>query len=78
MLVLFECTICIKTMFGSLYLQLLVGNPMSYLLYLCLLAYSGVQHILRCVLLLLFSFRFFSSSASFSGFSIVDCPFDII
>ena len=40
-------------------LQLLVGDPMSYLLYLCLLAYSGVHHILRCVLLLLFFFVFF-------------------
>ena len=32
-----------------LYLQLFVGGLMSYLPYLCLLAYSGVQHILCCV-----------------------------
>jgi hypothetical protein len=32
-----------------LYLQLFVGGLMSYLRYLCLLAYSGVQHILGCV-----------------------------
>ena len=40
---------CIKTMFGSyfrIYLQLLVGGFMSYLRYLCLFAYSGVQYIL--------------------------------
>ena len=37
----------IKTMFGSsLYFQLFVGGFMSYLRYLCLFAYSGVQHIL--------------------------------
>ena len=45
---------------------------MSYLRYLCLLAYSGVQHILFC-------FVFLSSCApnvaSFSGLSIFDCPF---
>ena len=32
-----------------LYLQLFVRELMSYLRYLCLLAYSGVQHILCCV-----------------------------
>ena len=32
-----------------LYLQLLVGWPMSCLCYLCLLAHSSVQHILGCV-----------------------------
>ena len=31
------------------YLQLLVGEVMSYLRYLCLFAYSAVQHILCCV-----------------------------
>jgi hypothetical protein len=43
---------CIKTMFGSyfrIYLQLLVRGFMSYLRYLCLFAYSGVQYILCCV-----------------------------
>ena len=44
---------------------------MSYLRYLCLFAYSGIQHVLCGV---------FSSScgpyvASFSGLSIFDCPF---
>jgi hypothetical protein len=36
------CSVC-------LYLQLFVGGLMSYLCYLCLLAYSGVQHILFCL-----------------------------
>ena len=36
----------IKTIFGSS-----VGGIMSYLRYLCLFAYSGVQHILCCVFL---------------------------
>jgi len=36
------------------YLQLFVGALMSYLRYLCLLAYSGIQHILCCVFALLF------------------------
>jgi hypothetical protein len=52
------------------YLQLFVGELMSYLHYLCLFAHSGIQHILWCVL-----FRFSSSCvpfvSSFSGFSIV-------
>ena len=48
---------------------------MSYLRYLCLLAYSGVQHILCCV----FVFLFLSSScvpyvASFSGCSFLIAP----
>ena len=34
-----------------IYLQLFVGGIMSYLHYLCLLAYSGVQHILCCMFL---------------------------
>ena len=37
-----------------LYIQLFVGGHMFYLRYLCLLAYSGVQHILRCVFVLFF------------------------
>ena len=40
---------------------------MSYLRYLCLFAYSGVQHILCCVFVLLF----FICVASFSGLSIL-------
>ena len=38
-----------------LYLQLFVGGLMSYLRYLCLFVYIGVQHILCCVFVL-FSF----------------------
>jgi hypothetical protein len=37
-----------------LYLQLFIGVRMSYLCYLCLFSYNGVQHILCCVLALLF------------------------
>ena len=36
------------------YRQLFVGGCMSYLHYLCLLAYSGVHHILCCVFVLFF------------------------
>jgi hypothetical protein len=55
------------------YLQLFVGGLMSYLRYLCLFAFSGVQYIVLC----------FSSScvpyvASFSGLSNFDCPFGIL
>jgi len=38
-----------------LYLQLFVGGLTFYLRYLCLFAYSGVQHILRSVFVM-FSF----------------------
>jgi len=37
-----------------LYLQLFVVGLMSYLRYLCLFTYSGVQHILCCVFALFF------------------------
>jgi NhaP-type Na+/H+ or K+/H+ antiporter len=37
-----------------LFLQLFVGGRMSYSRYLCLLAYSDVQHILCCVFALFF------------------------
>jgi len=37
-----------------LYLQLFVGELMSYLRYLCLFPYSGVQRILRIVFVLFF------------------------
>jgi len=36
---------------ACLYLQLFVGELMSYLRYLCLFAYSDVQHIMCCVFL---------------------------
>ena len=35
-----------------IYLQLFIEGLMSYLRYLCLLAHSGVQHILCCVFVL--------------------------
>jgi hypothetical protein len=35
------------------YLQLFLGGPVSCLRYLCLFAYSGVQHILYCAVVLL-------------------------
>ena len=41
----------IQTMFGSS-LPPVVGELMSYLLYLCLLAHRGVQYILCCVFVL--------------------------
>jgi hypothetical protein len=53
-----------KTMFGSSLPQLFVGGFVSYLPYLCLLAYSGVQH---------FCLVFFRLVARFSGLSIFDC-----
>ena len=43
----------IKRSSVNLYLQLFVGGLMSYLRYLWLFAYSGVQHILWCVFVLL-------------------------
>jgi hypothetical protein len=60
-------------MFGSFYLQLLVGELISYLRYLCLLAYCGIQRILSC-----FLFVFLRLVASFSGLTIVDCSFGIL
>jgi hypothetical protein len=42
--------------------------------YLCLFAYSGVQHILCCVYVLFFLVYV----PSFSGLSIFDCPFGIL
>jgi hypothetical protein len=59
-----------------LYPQLFVGGPMSYLRYLCLLAYSGVQLNPYCVFCLYSSCV--SYAASFSGLSIVDGPIGII
>jgi len=44
---------------------------MSYLRYFCLFTYSGVQHILCCVVFALF---FFVYVAIFSGLSIFYCP----
>ena len=47
----------------------------SYLRCLCLLAHSGVQHILLCVFALCFVVVYV---ASFPGLSIFDCPFVIL
>ena len=52
-----------------LYLQLFVGGLMSYLRYLCLFTYCGIQHILRCALF------FCVYVASFSG---LESPFLIV
>ena len=46
---------------------------MSYLRYLCLLAYNDVQRILSCVLLC-FPASCVPNVAGFSGLSIVYCP----
>ena len=55
---------------------------MSYIRYLCLFVYSGIQHILGCVLDLLdFVLCLVScvpTVASFSGLPIIDCPFGIL
>jgi len=80
-----------------LFVQLFVGGRMSYLRYLCLFAYSDVQHVLCfCFIFLrlvypmlpvslycvVFLFCFSPSSvpyvASFSGLSILYCPFCIL
>ena len=47
---------------------------MSYLRYLCLFAYNGIQLILCCVL----SLSCVLYVASFSGLPIFDCPFGIL
>ena len=57
-----------------LYFQLFVGELMSYSRYLCLFAYSGVQ---RMVFWGVFS-SCVSYVASFSGLSILYCPFGIL
>ena len=52
---------------------------MSYLRYLCLLAHSGVQHILCCVATLFCcSLSCVPYVVGFSGLSICDCPFGIL
>ena len=69
----------IKRCSVRLYLQLFVGVFVSYLRYLCLSTYSGVQHILCCVV-----FLFCVSSycvpyvTSFSGLSLFDYLANII
>jgi hypothetical protein len=53
---------------------------MSYLRYMCLLAHSGVPHILCCVYCFLCIRLMFCvyNVASFSGLSILNCPFGIL
>jgi hypothetical protein len=75
-----HCTYCRLRSTNScsvrLYLHLFVGGIMSYLFYLCLLAYSGVQHILCCLFcfLLCFSSSYVPYVASFYGLPIFNCP----
>ena len=52
-----------------LFLELFVGESMSYLRYLCLFVHSGVQLILCCVFALIFFF---------CELSFFDCPFGIL
>ena len=60
----------IKRCSVRLYLKLFVGGLMSYLCYLCLLAHSGVQHILCCV------FLFCLSSSVYPCVAVsLKCPF---
>ena len=64
----------IKQLSVRLYLQLFVGGCMSYLCYLCLLAYTGVQHMLCCVFVLFF-IVLCTLCCHFLWLSIFDCPF---
>jgi uncharacterized membrane protein required for colicin V production len=50
----------------------------SCLRYLCLFAYSGVQHILCCVFVYVLSLSSVPYVASFSGLSIFDYPFGVL
>ena len=63
----------IKTMFSLSFPPIIVRGLMSYLWYLCLFAYSGVQHILCCIFVL-FSLSCVPYVFSFSGLAIFDCP----
>jgi hypothetical protein len=58
------------------YLQLFVGRSMSYVLYLCLFAYSGVQDILCCVFALIF-FVLCTLCCKFRWILHFGCPFGI-
>ena len=60
-----------------LYTQLFVGGRMSYLRYLCLFTYSGVQHMLCCVFCFVY-LRLVScvpNVPNISGLPILDCLF---
>jgi len=70
----------IKQCSVRLYFQLFVGVLMSYLRYLCLFTYSGVQHILHCVFcfVCLRLVLCVPNVPSISGLSILDCPFGFL
>jgi hypothetical protein len=53
------------------------GERISYLRYLCLFVYSGVQHILCCVFVFCFSSSCVPYIASYYGLSFFDYPFGI-
>ena len=57
-------------------LFMFVGVRMSYLRYLCLFVYSGVQHIVCCAFILSSSCVLYVDS--FSGLSIFDQPFGFL
>ena len=58
-----------------LYLQLFAGECMSYLLYLCLFAYSGVQDILCCYFCFVLRLvSYVPNVTSFSGLSVIIFP----
>ena len=66
-----------QMMFGSFLPPFIVRGFMSYLRYLCLFAYNGVQHILWFLFLFLFCLRLVSyvpNVVSFSWLSILYCP----
>ena len=64
----------------SLYLQMFVGGFMSYLRYLCLLAHSGIQHMLWCIFCFVCPHLVICvpNVASFSGLFILDYPFGFL
>jgi hypothetical protein len=72
------CDVCIETLFGSSLPPVVCRRVMSYLLYLFLFAYSGVQYILCCIVLFSFSSSCVPCDAGFSGLSSFDCPFGIL
>jgi hypothetical protein len=76
------CGVCydfrIKLFPVRLYIQLFVGELISYLRYLCLFVHSGVQYIYRIFVFICFSSSCVPYVPSFSGLSIIDCPFDIL
>jgi len=67
----------IKTMFG-IYLQLFVGGLMSYLRYLCLVACSGVRHILCCVVVFIFLRLVYPVLPVSQDCPYFHCPFGIL